>query len=207
VVALEVVGKLQPSKRLLVHGARGGVGHACARFGQHLGADVIASATDPEQIAALAASGIHTVSARPGFRNAVLQHTDGRGAGVVVDSVGGDVFDESMRSVAWGGRLLVLGFASGRIASLATNRALIKGPSILGVRVGEYRRRHPAQRAGVLARVGVLAKLGALRPLISRTYALGETVQALSALEGRGVPGRILVRTADIQHAAAVGRF
>lgn len=136
-IALEVVGKLQPSERLLVHGTRGGVGHACARFGQHLGADVIATATDPRQIAALAALGIHTVSARPDFRDAVLRHTDGRGAGVVVDPVGGDVFDESMRAVAWGGRLLVLGFASGSIATLATNWALIKGLSILGVRAGE----------------------------------------------------------------------
>ncbi|KQP49117.1 hypothetical protein ASF44_00300 [Pseudorhodoferax sp. Leaf274] len=71
--------------------------------------------------------------------------------------------------MAWSGRLLVLGFASGPIAGLATNRAVIEGLSILGVRAGEYRRRDPAQRAGVFARVGVLANLGALRPLIGRT--------------------------------------
>lgn len=207
VVALEVIGKLQPSERLLVHGARGGVGHACARLGQHLGADVVATATDPQQIAALAALGIHTVGAGPGFRDAVLQHTDGRGADVVVDPVGGDVFDESMRAVAWGGRLLVLGFASGRIATLATNRALIKGLAIFGVRAGEYLRRHPAQRAQVFARVEALANQGVLRPLIGRTYALGEAVHALRALEGRGVPGKILVRTTDASPGAAGRRF
>lgn len=203
VVALEVIGKLRPSERLLVHGARGGVGHACARLGQHLGADVLATATDPEQIAALAALGIRTLSAKPGFRDAVLQHTEGHGADVVVDPVGGDVFDESMRAVAWGGRLLVLGFASGRIATLATNRALIKGLAVFGVRAGEYLRRYPAQRAAVFARVEALANQGVLRPLIGRSYTLGEAVQALRALEGRGVPGKILVRAADTSPATA----
>lgn len=205
VVTLEVIGKLRPSERLLVHGARGGVGHACARLGRHLGAEVIATATDPQQIAALAALGIHAISAGPGFRDAVLQHTDGRGVDVVVDPVGGDVFDESLRAVAWGGRLLVLGFASGRIATLATNRALIKGLAVFGVRAGEYLRRHPQQRAEVFARVEALANQGVLRPLIGRTYALGEAVQALQALEGRGVAGKILVRTADASAAPAAG--
>ena len=135
-VALARLGRLQRGETLLVHGTRGGVGWACVQLGLHLGARVIATATEPARLAPLAELGVTTLPSR-GFREAVLAATGGRGADVIADPVGGDVFDESQRCIAFGGRVLVLGFASGRIPSLDMNRPLIKGYSVVGVRAGE----------------------------------------------------------------------
>ena len=123
-VALARLGQLQRGETLLVHGARGGVGQACVQIGQHLGAKVIATASQPERLAPLLALGVQVLPAS-NFKDAVLAATNGRGADVVADPVGGDVFDESQRCIAFGGRLLVLGFASGRIPTLDANRPLI----------------------------------------------------------------------------------
>jgi len=194
-VALARIGRLQRGETLLVHGARGGVGQACVQIGLHLGARVIATATDPTRIADLAALGV-TVLPSSGFREAVLAATDGRGADVVADPVGGDVFDESARCTAFGGRLLVLGFASGRIARIDTNRPLIKGFSVVGVRAGEYGRHFPAHHAEHLAAVHRLAEAGVLRPAIGARYPLAQAKDALAAMARREVTGKIVVTIA-----------
>ena len=124
---------------------------------------------------------------------AVLAATDGRGADVVADPVGGDVFDESGRCTAFGGRLLVLGFASGRIATMASNRPLIKGFSVVGVRAGEYGRHFPAHHAEHLAAVQRLAEAGVLHPVIGARYPLAEAKAALAAMARREVTGKIVV--------------
>ncbi len=191
-VALARIGRLQRGETLLVHGARGGVGQACVQIGQHLGAKVIATATQPERLADLAAQGV-LVLPSSGFRAAVLEATGGRGADVVADPVGGDVFDESSRCTAFGGRLLVLGFASGRIASIDTNRPLIKGFSVVGVRAGEYGRHFPAHHVEHLAAVHRLAETGVLRPSIGARFPLAEAKAALAAMARREVTGKILV--------------
>ena len=193
-VALARLGRLQRGETLLVHGARGGVGQACVQLGLHLGARVIATASQPDRLTDLAAAGVLTLPAS-GFRDAVLAATDGRGADVVADPVGGDVFDESQRCIAFGGRLLVLGFASGRIPTLAANRPLIKGYSVIGVRAGEYGRRWPDQGREHLAAVDRLAAAGVLRPVIGARYALADAGLALAAMAGRSVTGKIVVTT------------
>ena len=191
-VALARLGRLARGDTLLVHGARGGVGQACVQIGQHLGAQVIATASQPERLAALADAGVLVLPAT-GFRDAVLAATDGRGADVVADPVGGDVFDESQRCIAFGGRLLVLGFASGRIPTLDANRPLIKGYSVIGVRAGEYGRRFPAHALEHQAALWRLAQAGVLRPVIGARFALADAVQALAAMAGRSVTGKIVV--------------
>lgn len=200
-VALARLGRLQRGDTLLVHGARGGVGQACVQLGLHLGARVIATASQPERLAGMAAladratAGV-TVLPATGFRQAVLDATGGRGADVVADPVGGDVFDESLRCIAFGGRLLVLGFASGRIPVLDVNRALIKGYSLVGVRAGEYGRRFPAQHVEHLAAVRRLAEAGVFKPVIGARFALARAHEALAAMAARTVTGKILVRVA-----------
>ena len=197
-VALARLGRLCQDRRgetLLVHGARGGVGQACVQIGLHLGARVIATASQPGRLAALAETGVLVLPAT-GFRAAVLAATGGRGADVVADPVGGDVFDESQRCIAFGGRLLVLGFASGRIPTLDANRPLIKGFSVIGVRAGEYGRRFPAHAVEHQAALWRLAEAGVLRPLIGARFGLADAAQALAAMAGRGVTGKIVVTMA-----------
>lgn len=191
-VALARIGRLQRGETLLVHGARGGVGQACVQIGLHLGARVIATATQPERLADLVPLGVQVLPST-GFRAAVLEATAGRGADVVADPVGGDVFDESSRCTAFGGRLLVLGFASGRIASIDTNRPLIKGFSVVGVRAGEYGRHFPDHHREHLAAVHRLAEVGVLRPTIGARFPLAEAKAALAAMARREVTGKIVV--------------
>ena len=191
-VALARIGRLQRGETLLVHGARGGVGQACVQIGLHLGAKVMATATEPDRLADLAALGVMVLPSS-GFRAPVLEATGGRGADVVADPVGGDVFDESGRCTAFGGRLLVLGFASGRIATIDSNRPLIKGFSVVGVRAGEYGRHFPAHHVEHLAAVHHLAEAGVLRPTIGARFALAEAKAAFAAMARREVTGKIVV--------------
>ena len=130
---------------LLVHGAGGGVGLAAVEIGKMLGATVIATASSDEKLAVAKSRGAdHLVRYdREPFRDAVKRITDGRGADVVFDPVGGEVFENSMRCINWGARLLVIGFTGG-IGSAKTNLLLIKGASVLGVRAGEAVRKNPA---------------------------------------------------------------
>lgn len=200
-VALARLGQLARGETLLVHGARGGVGQACVQIGLHLGARVIATASEPSRLDDLAALGVRVLPSR-GFRAAVLAATDGRGADVVADPVGGDVFDESQRCIAFGGRLLVLGFASGRIPALEANRALIKGFSVIGVRAGEYGRHWPERHREHLAAVTRLAETGVLRPTIGARFTLAEAPAALAAMASRSVTGKIVV---TMDGPAAVG--
>lgn len=197
VVALERIGRLQGGETLLVHGARGGVGAACIELGLHLGARVIASASDPGTLAPLSSRGVDVIDARTAFGETVKALTGGRGADVIADPVGGDVFDESTRCIAFGGRLLVLGFASGRIPALAANRALIKGFSMMGVRAGEYGRRFPQQGAENRERVRRLAAEGVLRPRVGRSLPLARAVEGFRALASRTVDGRIVLDLGD----------
>jgi NADPH2:quinone reductase len=197
VVALERIAALRAGETLLVHGARGGVGAACVQLGLHLGARVIASASKVETLDTLAAQGVAVLDARTPFAEAVNAITGGRGADVITDPVGGDVFDESTRCIAFGGRLLVLGFASGRIPTLAANRALIKGFSMMGVRAGEYGRRFPELGAENRERVRRLAASGVLRPHIGLRLPLTRAVEALQALQSRAVAGRVVLDLVD----------
>jgi len=185
-------GELQPGEVLLVHGAGGGVGLAAVEIGKLLGATVIAAASSDEKLAVARAKGAdHLVLyGREPFRDAVKRLTDGRGADVVFDPVGGSIFENSVRCIAWGARLLVVGFTSG-IGLARTNLLLIKGASVLGVRAGEAVRRNPA--LGEIRQKTLMewAEAGKVRPNISHRLPLEHYAQAMRLLVDRKAIGRV----------------
>src|SRR5437868_7682668 len=161
-------GQVRPGEVLLVHGAGGGVGLAAVEMGKMLGATVIAAASSEEKLAVAQARGAdHLVLyPREPFRDAVKRITDGRGADVVFDPVGGEIFENSMRCLAWGARILVIGFTGG-IGMARTNLLLIKGASVLGVRAGEAVRKNPALGEIRIRKLLEWAEQGKIRPNVS----------------------------------------
>jgi NADPH2:quinone reductase len=185
-------GQVKPGEVLLVHGAGGGVGLAAVEIGKLLGATVIAAASSEEKLAAAKARGAdHPVLyAREPFRDAVKRITDGRGADVVFDPVGGEIFENSLRCIAWGARILVIGFTGG-IGLARTNLLLIKGASVLGVRAGEAVRRNPA--LGEIRQKKLLewAEQRKIRPNISHRLPFEEYARAMRLLIDRKAIGRV----------------
>ena len=197
-VALVRRGALQRGETLLVHGASGGTGVAAVQLGHHLGATVIATGSSLHKLQAAHAAGadhlLQVHGGAAGLAGEVKQLTDGRGADVVFDPVGGDLFDASVHCMAWGGRLLVIGFAGGRIATLPSNLALIKGFSVVGVRAGEYGRRDPARGEENRRAVEALAAQGLFRPTIGARFAFEQAREAYRALAARQVAGKIVLQ-------------
>src|SRR5438445_9114249 len=185
-------GQVKPGEVLLVHGAGGGVGLAAVEMGKMLGATVIAVASSEEKLAVAQARGADhlLLYAREPFRDAVKRITEGRGADVVFDPVGGEVFETGMRCIAWGARLLVIGFTGG-IGSAKTNLLLIKGASVLGVRAGEAARKDPALGEVRLKALLAWAEEGKLRPNISHRLPLEEYAKAMRLLIERKAIGRV----------------
>src|SRR3989454_6608383 len=185
-------GRLQPGEVLLVHGAGGGVGLAAVEMGNMLGATVIAAASSEEKLAVAQARGAdHLVLyGREPFRDAVKRITDGRGADVVFDPVGGEIFENSMRCLAWGARILVIGFTGG-IGLARTNLVLIKGASVLGVRAGEAVRKNPALGEVRLRALTKWAEAGKIRPNVSHRLPLENYAQAMRLLIDRKAIGRV----------------
>ena len=194
-VALVRRGNLQAGETLLVHGASGGVGMAAVDVGKLLGATVIATGGSDEKLAKVKAYGAdHVFNTAGGFRQQVKDLTDGRGADVIYDPVGGDIFDESVRCIAFGGRLLVIGFTSGRIATVSTNMPLIKGFSVVGVRAGEYGRQHPAKGAENVKQIWDWARQGKTRPAVHASLPLDQALDGFRMLINREVVGKVLIR-------------
>ncbi len=193
-VALVRRGALQRGETLLVHGAAGGVGMAAVDLGLLLGATVIATAASQEKLDVLKARGAHhVIDYTRGFRDEVKRITNDRGADVIYDPVGGDVFDESVRSIAFDGRLLVIGFTSGRIPTVSVNMPLIKGFSVVGVRAGEYGRQFPERGRENVAAIEKLAHDGKVRPHIGVSVSLDNAVEAFRAMASRRVIGKAVV--------------
>jgi NADPH:quinone reductase len=189
-------GQLRAGEVLLVHGAGGGVGLAAVEMGKFLGATVIAAASSEEKLAVAKARGAdHLVLyAREPFRDAVKRITDGRGADVVFDPVGGQIFEDCMRCIAWGARLLVIGFTGG-IGLARTNLLLIKGASVLGVRAGEAARKNPALGEARLKALLEWAEQGKLRPNVSHRLPLEDCARAMRLLIDRKAIGRVALIT------------
>jgi NADPH2:quinone reductase len=189
-------GQVRPGEVLLVHGAGGGVGLAAVEIGKMLGATVIAAASSEEKLAVAQARGAdHLVLyAREPFRDAVKRITDGRGADVVFDPVGGEIFENSMRCIAWGARILVIGFTGG-IGLARTNLVLIKGASVLGVRAGEAVRKNPALGEVRIKALTEWAEAGKIRPNISHRLPLEDYARAMRLLIERKAIGRVALIT------------
>jgi NADPH:quinone reductase len=185
-------GALQTGEVLLVHGAGGGVGLAAVEMGKMLGATVIAAASSEEKLDVAEARGAdHLVLySREPFRDAVKRITGGRGADVVFDPVGGAIFEDSVRCIAWGARLLVIGFTGG-VGLARTNLLLIKGASVLGVRAGEAVRKNPALGETRLKALLEWAEAGKIRPNVSHRLPLEDYAQAMRLLIDRKAIGRV----------------
>lgn len=195
-VALVRCARIEAGECVLVHGASGGVGLATVDLARALGARVIAAASSAEKRAAIAAlyAPDAVIAADPGFRDDVKALTGGAGADVIFDPVGGDIFDESTRCIAFGGRLLVVGFASGRIPEVSVNMPLIKGFSVVGVRAGEYGRRFPERGAENVAAIDALAAAGKIRPHVHASLDLAEWREGFAMLERREVVGKVVLK-------------
>jgi NADPH2:quinone reductase len=185
-------GQLQSGEVLLVHGAGGGVGLAAVEIGKLLGATVIAAASSEEKLEVARARGAdHLVLySREPFRDAVKRITDGRGADVVYDPVGGQIFEDSVRCIAWGARLLVIGFTGG-IGLARTNLLLIKGAAVLGVRAGEAARKNPALGKARIKTLLEWAEQGKIRPNVSHRAPLEDFAAAMQLLIDRKAIGRV----------------
>ena len=189
-------GALKPGEVLLVHGAGGGVGLAAVEIGRLLGATVIAAASSEEKLAIAKARGADHLMlyAREPFRDAVKRITDGRGADVVFDPVGGEFFENSLRCIAWGARLLVIGFTGG-VGLARTNLVLIKGASVLGVRAGEASRKNPSIGEARTRTLLDWAAAGKVRPHVSHRLPLEDCAQAMRLLIDRKAIGKVALIT------------
>jgi len=194
-VALVLRAALRAGETLLVHAAAGGVGIAAVQIGKALGARVIATAGGAEKLAVARRAGADVaIDYDAGeWVEAVRAATDGRGADVIYDPVGGDVFDASLKCIAWNGRLLVIGFASGRIPEVKLNRVLLKNISLVGLHWGAHALHQPERIAETMAALLALQREGKVEPVIYRTYPLAELPAALEALGSRQSYGKVVV--------------
>jgi NADPH:quinone reductase len=198
-VALRYRANLKAGETLLVNGASSGVGLTAVEIGKAMGAKVIATAGSPEKLAVARKCGAdHGIDyAREDIRERVKAITDGKGADVIYDPVGGDVFDASLRSIAWDGRLVVIGFASGRIAQAPTNYILIKNCAVIGVLWGASVRRDPALAKRSYDELFRWFEEGKVKPLISRRMPLARAGEALGLMMARKITGKVVLTTRD----------
>ena len=194
-VALVRRARLEPGEWVLVHGAAGGVGLAAVDLAKALGAKVIATSASDDKLKVVADEYAPdaVLNVTRGFREEVKAITGG-GADVIYDPVGGDVFDESVRCIAFDGRLLVIGFTSGRIPTVSVNMPLIKGFSVMGVRAGEYGRQFPERGRENMAVVWAMAEAGTIRPRVHAEVPLADWREAFGLLAGRKVIGKAVIR-------------
>ena len=199
-VSLVRRGELKKGETLLVHGSTGGVGMAAVQLGKYLEAKVIATGTSAEKLEITKQWGAdHTILTHKNgnveFKDEVKELTDGKGADVIYDPVGGDVFDHSIRCINWGGRILVVGFASGRLPVMPVNMALIKGFSVVGVRAGEFGRKNP--KAGIENNMMIkkICEDGHFTPHICKEFNLEQSKEALEFLSQRKLVGKVVIKT------------
>lgn len=193
-LALHHRGRLQPGETLLVHAGAGGVGSAAIQLGVAAGARVIATAGGPEKLALCRELGAELAIdyRKEDFAPAVRAATGGNGADVIYDSVGGDTFDRSRKCIANEGRILIIGFAGGKIAQAPTNHVLIRNYSIVGVYVGAIRERALLDR--VHDELMALYAAGKIRTLVQADLPLAETAGAIADLANRRTVGKVLIR-------------
>ena len=185
---------LSAGETLLVLASAGGLGAAAVQLGTAAGARVIAVVGDEDKAAVARTLGADEVLVAPDdLVAAVRELTDGRGADVVYDPVGGDSFDAARRAVAWEGRLLVIGFAGGRIADAPTNHALVKNYSVIGVHWAAYRQRSPELVVAWQRELEALAARRAIDPLVGAEYAFDDLPVALTELAARRTTGRVVL--------------
>ncbi|HBM65521.1 MAG TPA: NADPH:quinone oxidoreductase [Pseudomonas sp.] len=193
--ALRQRGQLQAGETLLVLGASGGVGLAAVEIGKAMGARVIAAASSAEKLAVAKAAGADELIdySQANLREEIKRLTGGQGVDVIYDPVGGELFEQAVRGLAWNGRLLVVGFASGSIPQLAANLVLLKGAAVLGVFWGAFAQRQPEDNAANFHQLFAWHAEGKVKPLVSQTYPLAEAGAAIEKLGQRQAVGKLVM--------------
>ena len=187
--------QLKAGETVLVLGAAGGVGTAAIQIAKAAGARVIAAASTDEKCALCTRLGADaTINYSTGnLRDSIKALTDGKGPDVIYDPVGGDFAEPAFRSIAWRGRYLVVGFASGPIPSLPLNLTLLKGASIVGVFWGDFARREPKANAAMMAELAQWYAQGKVKPVIDRAMPMAELKAAYAHMGSRGVMGKLVM--------------
>jgi NADPH2:quinone reductase len=187
---------LTAGETVLITAAAGGVGTASIQIARALGARVIAATRGADKLALVRALGADVVvdHAGEGWEQSVVDATRGRGVDVVIESVGGDVFDAAMRALAFEGRLVVVGFASGAVPEIKANRLLLRNVTVAGVYAGLYRDKHPARFQAAKRAVLAWCERGEIRPHVGAVYSLERTGEALAALAAGRTLGKQIVR-------------
>ncbi len=187
-------GRLKAGEWVLIHGAAGGIGLPAIQIAKLHGAQVIATASTDQKRAVCREEGAdYAIDYQAGFRDKVMELTGGRGVDIVYDPVNGPTFEESLRCLAWGGRILILGFLGGAPALARTNYLLIKGIEAIGVRIGGLTEAHPEIAAENIKRLIGLAAEGKLKPRIWRSFPLAQAADAIQALIDRAVIGKAVL--------------
>ncbi|KJJ98347.1 NADPH:quinone oxidoreductase [Pseudomonas sp. 21] len=193
--ALKQRANLQPGETLLVLGASGGVGLAAVEIGKAMGAKVIAAASSEAKLEVARAAGADVLInySEGSLKDKLKEITGGQGVDVIYDPVGGDLFEEAFRSIAWNGRMLVVGFASGTIPSLPANLTLLKGASLVGVFWGSFAQRQPQDNAANFQQLFKWFADGKIKPLVSQTFPLEKAADAINHLGQRKAVGKVVV--------------
>jgi NADPH2:quinone reductase len=193
--ALRDRGRLQAGESLVVLGAAGGVGLAAVELGKLMGAKVIAAASNAEKLALCKQHGADEVIdySKEDLKERIRALTDGKGADVIYDPVGGTYAEPAIRAMGWGGRYLVVGFAAGEIPKIPLNLTLLKGSALVGVFWGEFVRREPKASQGELSELLTWLREGRVKPHISATYPLAQAARALNDMIQRKVTGKVVV--------------
>ncbi len=194
-LSLTEVGELEAGQTLVVLGAAGGVGLASVMLGHHLGARVIAAASSPEKLAVCRARGADAGIdySKENLKERIKELTDGRGADVVIDPVGGDHSEAAYRATAWRGRFVVVGFATGEIPRIPLNLVLLKGADLRGFDMRQWGIRAAEVIAARREELASLLESGTVRPHISATYPLADTCEALLEVSERRATGKVLI--------------
>jgi NADPH:quinone reductase len=193
--ALRTRGRLTPGETVLVHGAAGGIGTSTLRLAPAFGAArtiAVVSSEDKGEIAR--AAGASDVVLADGFKDAVRELTGGRGVDLILDPVGGDRFTDSLRSLAPGGRLLVVGFTGGDIPTVKVNRLLLNNVDAVGVGWGAWAMTHPGYLAQQWEELEPLLASGAVPPPVPEVYPLERAADAITSLENRSAKGKVVVK-------------
>jgi NADPH:quinone reductase len=197
--ALVQRAKLKPGETLLVLGAAGGVGRTAIEVGKLLGARVLAGASTDEKLQLAKQRGADAVFnyTKDTIKAKVMEFTGDRGIDVVYDPVGADFAEQAVRSLAWDGRYLVIGFAGGKIPAIPLNLPLLKGCSIVGVFWGAHTRREPEVHAQNLKDLFRLFAEGKIHPYLTEVKGLDHFTEALDVLNGRRAIGKVVIRVAE----------
>jgi NADPH2:quinone reductase len=197
--ALKERGRIQPGESVLVLGATGGVGLAAIQLAKAFGGKVLAAVASKDKADIVREAGADAIvdlsvpDLHDNLRQQVYALTDKHGADIIVDMLGGDFFDAAVRALAWSGRLIVIGFASGRIPSLKMNYVLVRNIEVSGMQISDYRRRRPAAMQACFAEIYALHAAGKLKALPTTVYPLERFAEALRDIKDRKVRGRIVL--------------